>query len=125
MFRHVCICGNPAPITFNPVQPLKMNFIPNVPVLIIAANRPQYLFRTLTSVLNAIGVQKVRLERSLGGSKVAEHYLRIIFWFQLMAIIAIAQLLGIFLECEHSNRLHQGLKVDEYLNIIVVLLITS
>ena len=60
MFRHVCICGNPAPVTFNPVQPSKMKYIPNVPVLIIAANRPQYLFRTLTSVLNAIGVQKVR-----------------------------------------------------------------
>ena len=125
MFRHVCICGNPAPISFNPVQPLKMNFIPNVPVLIIAANRPQYLFRTLTSVLNAIGVQKVRLKWSHGGGKVAEHHFRIIFWFQLMAIIAIVQLLGIFLECEHSNRLHLGLKVDEYLNIIVVLLITS
>lgn len=67
MFRHVCICGNPAPITFNPVQPLKMNFIPNVPVLIIAANRPQYLFRTLTSVLNAIGVQKDNILVSIDG----------------------------------------------------------
>lgn len=66
MFRHVCICGNPAPISFKPAQP-DLKHIAKVPVLIIAANRPKYLFRTLTSLLNAAGVQKENILISIDG----------------------------------------------------------
>ena len=58
-FRNVCTCENPAPITFTPKMPEKLSYIQQVPVLIIAANRPNYLFRSLTSILKAFGVHKV------------------------------------------------------------------
>ena len=59
MFRNVCTCGNPAPITFKPRISPRLNHIQHTPLLVMAANRPKYLYRSLHSVLNAFGVVKV------------------------------------------------------------------
>ena len=59
MFRNVCTCGNPAPITFKPRHQPLLSHIQHTPLLVMAANRPTYLYRALHSVLNAFGVQKV------------------------------------------------------------------
>ena len=53
-YGSVCSCDNPAPIVFNPPAPAT-NQIHNVPVAIIASNRPHYLYRMLQSLLAASG----------------------------------------------------------------------
>jgi hypothetical protein len=65
MFRNVCSCNNPAPISFDTSNPLPE--LENVPVLIIAANRPKYLFRSLSSILNAHGVHIKNIIVSIDG----------------------------------------------------------
>ncbi len=53
-YGSICSCDNPAPIAFNPPPPIN-NQIANVPVAIIASNRPHYLCRMLQSLLSARG----------------------------------------------------------------------
>ena len=53
-YGSVCSCDNPAPIVFNPLPAIN-NQIHNIPVAIIASNRPHYLHRMLQSLLSARG----------------------------------------------------------------------
>uniref|UniRef100_A0A8C5FYV0 Protein O-linked-mannose beta-1,2-N-acetylglucosaminyltransferase n=1 Tax=Gouania willdenowi TaxID=441366 RepID=A0A8C5FYV0_GOUWI len=43
-YGSICSCKDPAPIEFNP-EPLPKNNVFNVPVAVIAGNRPNYLYR--------------------------------------------------------------------------------
>nr|XP_033772480.1 protein O-linked-mannose beta-1,2-N-acetylglucosaminyltransferase 1 isoform X3 [Geotrypetes seraphini] len=54
-YGSVCSCNDPTPIEFNP-DPLKDTKVLNVPVAVIAGNRPNYLYRMLRSLLSAQGV---------------------------------------------------------------------
>ncbi|XP_055364345.1 protein O-linked-mannose beta-1,2-N-acetylglucosaminyltransferase 1 isoform X2 [Betta splendens] len=54
-YGSICSCKDPAPIEFNP-DPLPNNNVFNVPVAVIAGNRPNYLYRMLRSLLSAHGV---------------------------------------------------------------------
>uniref|UniRef100_A0A3P8Z165 Protein O-linked-mannose beta-1,2-N-acetylglucosaminyltransferase n=1 Tax=Esox lucius TaxID=8010 RepID=A0A3P8Z165_ESOLU len=54
-YGSICSCKDPAPIEFNP-DPLPTNNVFNVPVAVIAGNRPNYLYRMLRSLLSAQGV---------------------------------------------------------------------
>ncbi|KAM9762057.1 protein O-linked-mannose beta-1,2-N-acetylglucosaminyltransferase 1 [Menidia menidia] len=54
-YGSICSCKDPAPIEFNP-DPLPINNVLNVPVAVIAGNRPNYLYRMLRSLLSAHGV---------------------------------------------------------------------
>ncbi|KAH0618660.1 hypothetical protein JD844_018058 [Phrynosoma platyrhinos] len=54
-YGSVCSCKDPTPIEFNP-EPLKDNKVFDVPVAVIAGNRPNYLYRMLRSLLSAQGV---------------------------------------------------------------------
>ena len=67
MFRNVCTCGNPAPITFKPRHSPILSHIQQTPLLVMAANRPKYLYRSLHSVLNAFGVVKENIIVSIDG----------------------------------------------------------
>ncbi|CAN9500824.1 unnamed protein product [Ophioblennius macclurei] len=54
-YGSICSCRDPAPIHFSP-EPLPDNKVFNVPVAVIAGNRPNYLYRMLRSLLSANGV---------------------------------------------------------------------
>ncbi|XP_077573935.1 protein O-linked-mannose beta-1,2-N-acetylglucosaminyltransferase 1 isoform X6 [Stigmatopora nigra] len=54
-YGSICSCKDPAPIEFNP-EPLPNNTVFNIPVAVIAGNRPNYLYRMLRSLLSAHGV---------------------------------------------------------------------
>ncbi|MBN3315614.1 PMGT1 acetylglucosaminyltransferase, partial [Atractosteus spatula] len=54
-YGSICSCKDPAPIEFNP-DPLQDNKVYDVPVAVIAGNRPNYLYRMLRSLLSAHGV---------------------------------------------------------------------
>ena len=49
--------SNPAPIDLTS-PPLSENRLSNIPVAVIASNRPYYLFRSLRSMLSAHGAKK-------------------------------------------------------------------
>ncbi|XP_013781473.2 protein O-linked-mannose beta-1,2-N-acetylglucosaminyltransferase 1-like [Limulus polyphemus] len=53
-YGSVCSCTDPAPLTFSPER-LPNNQVYDVPVAIIASNRPHYLYRMLRSLLSAQG----------------------------------------------------------------------
>ncbi|XP_049805744.1 protein O-linked-mannose beta-1,2-N-acetylglucosaminyltransferase 1-like isoform X1 [Schistocerca nitens] len=53
-YGSVCSCQDPAPIIFSP-EPVINNKVHDVPVAIIASNRPHYLYRMLRSLLSASG----------------------------------------------------------------------
>ncbi|XP_021923735.1 protein O-linked-mannose beta-1,2-N-acetylglucosaminyltransferase 1-like isoform X2 [Zootermopsis nevadensis] len=53
-YGSVCSCTDPAPLFFNP-EPVVNNEVRDVPVAIIASNRPHYLYRMLRSLLSAHG----------------------------------------------------------------------
>ena len=53
-YGSVCSCDDPSPIIFSP-PPVLNNQIANVPVAIIASNRPHYLYRMLRTLLSANG----------------------------------------------------------------------
>ncbi|XP_061488845.1 protein O-linked-mannose beta-1,2-N-acetylglucosaminyltransferase 1 [Rhineura floridana] len=54
-YGSVCSCKDPTPVEFNP-DPLKDNKVFDVPIAVIAGNRPNYLYRMLRSLLSAQGV---------------------------------------------------------------------
>nr|XP_040144536.1 protein O-linked-mannose beta-1,2-N-acetylglucosaminyltransferase 1 isoform X2 [Ictidomys tridecemlineatus] len=54
-YGSVCSCKDPTPIEFSP-DLLPDNKVLNVPVAVIAGNRPNYLYRMLRSLLSAQGV---------------------------------------------------------------------
>ncbi|KAL4634981.1 protein O-linked-mannose beta-1,2-N-acetylglucosaminyltransferase 1 isoform X1 [Arapaima gigas] len=54
-YGSICSCKDPAPIEFNP-DTLPGNNVYDVPVAVIAGNRPNYLYRMLRSLLSAHGV---------------------------------------------------------------------
>ncbi|XP_052415765.1 protein O-linked-mannose beta-1,2-N-acetylglucosaminyltransferase 1 [Carassius gibelio] len=54
-YGSICSCKDPAPIEFNP-DLLPNNNVYNVPVAVIAGNRPNYLYRMLRSLLSSHGV---------------------------------------------------------------------
>ncbi|XP_037799344.1 protein O-linked-mannose beta-1,2-N-acetylglucosaminyltransferase 1-like [Penaeus monodon] len=54
-YGSVCSCSDPAPLAFT-TEPLLNNQVHDVPVAIIASNRPHYLYRSLRSLLAAPGV---------------------------------------------------------------------
>ncbi|CAH0382442.1 unnamed protein product [Bemisia tabaci] len=56
-YGSVCCCNDPASLTFQPEQ-FPNNQVADVPVVIIASNRPHYLYRMLQSLLSAQGVNK-------------------------------------------------------------------
>ncbi|XP_066996973.1 protein O-linked-mannose beta-1,2-N-acetylglucosaminyltransferase 1 [Anabrus simplex] len=53
-YGSVCSCSDPAPLIFSP-EPVLNNQVHDVPVAIIASNRPHYLYRMLRSLLSAHG----------------------------------------------------------------------
>nr|XP_054765150.1 protein O-linked-mannose beta-1,2-N-acetylglucosaminyltransferase 1-like [Lytechinus pictus] len=54
-YGSLCSCEDPAPIEMHPEQ-FANNRVFNVPVVIIASNRPNYLYRMLSTLLSAHGV---------------------------------------------------------------------
>uniref|UniRef100_UPI00358F1449 protein O-linked-mannose beta-1,2-N-acetylglucosaminyltransferase 1 n=1 Tax=Myxine glutinosa TaxID=7769 RepID=UPI00358F1449 len=54
-YGSLCSCRDPAPIALHP-PPLPNNHVHDVPVAVIASNRPHYLYRMLRSLLSAPGV---------------------------------------------------------------------
>ncbi|KAF2365653.1 Glycosyl transferase family 13 [Trinorchestia longiramus] len=54
-YGSVCSCSEPAPLTFT-TEPLLNNQVHDVPVTIIASNRPHYLYRCLRSLLASPGI---------------------------------------------------------------------
>ncbi|ELU12459.1 hypothetical protein CAPTEDRAFT_154180 [Capitella teleta] len=54
-YGSVCSCLDPAPLTFTP-DPVPDNLVHNIPVAVIASDRPHYLYRMLRSLLSADGV---------------------------------------------------------------------
>lgn len=56
-YGSVCSCDTPAPLSFTPPQ-LAVNNVSDVPVVIIASNRPHYLYRMLRTLLNTPGVNR-------------------------------------------------------------------
>uniref|UniRef100_A0A8C5C508 Protein O-linked-mannose beta-1,2-N-acetylglucosaminyltransferase n=1 Tax=Gadus morhua TaxID=8049 RepID=A0A8C5C508_GADMO len=54
-YGSICSCKDPAPIEFTP-DTLPINNVFDVPVAVIAGNRPNYLYRMLRSLLSAHGV---------------------------------------------------------------------
>uniref|UniRef100_A0A023EZ29 Protein O-linked-mannose beta-1,2-N-acetylglucosaminyltransferase n=1 Tax=Triatoma infestans TaxID=30076 RepID=A0A023EZ29_TRIIF len=56
-YGSVCSCDDPATLSFNP-EPVENNNVLSVPVVVIASNRPHYLYRTLRSLLSARGARK-------------------------------------------------------------------
>lgn len=56
-YGSVCSCTEPASLVFNP-QPIANSRVSNVPVAIIASNRPHYLYRMLRSLLSARGANR-------------------------------------------------------------------
>ncbi|XP_076347188.1 protein O-linked-mannose beta-1,2-N-acetylglucosaminyltransferase 1-like [Tachypleus tridentatus] len=53
-YGSVCSCSDPAPVSFSP-EALPNSRVYDVPVVIIASNRPHYLYRMLRSLLSAQG----------------------------------------------------------------------
>ncbi|XP_046860054.1 protein O-linked-mannose beta-1,2-N-acetylglucosaminyltransferase 1-like [Xenia sp. Carnegie-2017] len=100
-YGSLCSCNNPAPIEIK-TTPLKLEKIQDIPVAVIASNRPHYLYRGLRSMLSAHGAKKelftvfidgffeepaavarlydVKVEQhipiSCGISRIAQHYKR-------------------------------------------------
>ncbi|XP_014288825.1 protein O-linked-mannose beta-1,2-N-acetylglucosaminyltransferase 1 [Halyomorpha halys] len=56
-YGSVCSCDEPASLTFSP-EPVENNKVYEVPVIVIASNRPHYLYRSLRSLLSARGANK-------------------------------------------------------------------
>ena len=56
-YGSICSCDSPAPLTFAPT-PLPVNNVSDVPVVILASNRPHYLYRMLRTLLNTPGVNQ-------------------------------------------------------------------
>ncbi|XP_063078358.1 protein O-linked-mannose beta-1,2-N-acetylglucosaminyltransferase 1-like [Engraulis encrasicolus] len=54
-YGNLCSCNDPAPLEFIP-NPLPVNHVHNVPVAVIAGNRPNYLYRMLSKLLSTPGV---------------------------------------------------------------------
>ncbi len=54
-YGQVCSCSDPLPISSLSRGPVLNNQVSDVPVAIIASNRPQYLYRMLRSLLSASG----------------------------------------------------------------------
>uniref|UniRef100_A0A673IVQ1 Alpha-1,3-mannosyl-glycoprotein 2-beta-N-acetylglucosaminyltransferase n=1 Tax=Sinocyclocheilus rhinocerous TaxID=307959 RepID=A0A673IVQ1_9TELE len=63
--RTLCM-KDPAPIEFNP-DPLPNNNVYNVPVAVIAGNRPNYLYRMLRSLLSSHGVNPQMITAFIDG----------------------------------------------------------
>ncbi|KAH9490603.1 Protein O-linked-mannose beta-1,2-N-acetylglucosaminyltransferase 1 [Bulinus truncatus] len=53
-YGSVCSCEGPAPITFQP-QKLQNNQISDIPIAVIASDRPHYLYRMLQTLLSVPG----------------------------------------------------------------------
>ncbi|XP_046860062.1 protein O-linked-mannose beta-1,2-N-acetylglucosaminyltransferase 1-like [Xenia sp. Carnegie-2017] len=56
-YGSLCSCNNPAPIEIK-TTPLKLEKVQDIPVAVIASNRPHYLYRGLRSMLSAHGAKK-------------------------------------------------------------------
>ncbi|CAD5116976.1 unnamed protein product [Dimorphilus gyrociliatus] len=56
-YSEVCNCNKPVSISFDPEE-LEEDNLQNVPVVLIASNRPYYLYRTLRRLLSTKGVRK-------------------------------------------------------------------
>lgn len=54
-YGRVCDCNYPSPISFEPRQ-FENSQLHSVPIVVMASNRPYYLYRMLKSLLNADGV---------------------------------------------------------------------
>lgn len=65
-YGSVCSCRSPAALTFNPPV-IKGNNVSNVPVTIIASNRPHYLYRMLRTLLNTAGVNPAMITVFIDG----------------------------------------------------------
>lgn len=53
-YGSLCHCSDPLPLTIKPL-PLTPNNVADVPVTVIASNRPLYLFRMLQKLLSVAG----------------------------------------------------------------------
>ncbi|KAK2723356.1 hypothetical protein QYM36_001876 [Artemia franciscana] len=62
----VCSCTNPAPVKF-PYQPLEHSVVENIPIIVLASDRPHYLYRTITSLLRVRGVNASLVEVFIDG----------------------------------------------------------
>lgn len=54
-YGSLCRCAKPLPLSNHPPYTLRPNHISDVPVTIIASNRPSYLFRMLRGLLSTPG----------------------------------------------------------------------
>merc|ERR1719283_446700 len=58
-YGSVCSCSDPAPISFAPdaiPDAAVAKLVVDIPIIVIASNRPHYLYRMLRSLLSASGV---------------------------------------------------------------------
>lgn len=65
-YGSLCHCANPLPLSFKPL-PLFPNNIADVPVTVIASNRPIYLFRTLRRLLTVPGASPAMITVFIDG----------------------------------------------------------
>ncbi|MPC10637.1 Protein O-linked-mannose beta-1,2-N-acetylglucosaminyltransferase 1 [Portunus trituberculatus] len=59
-YGSLCSCPTPAPLVYEPPE-LEGNSIMDVPLLILASNRPNYLYRNLVTVLRQAGASRDRI----------------------------------------------------------------
>ncbi|KAK2161829.1 hypothetical protein NP493_1555g00009 [Ridgeia piscesae] len=65
-YGSLCRCHDPAPLTFNP-EPISPNLVSDIPVAVIASDRPHYLYRMLRSILSADGVNPLMITVFIDG----------------------------------------------------------
>ncbi|XP_033636550.1 protein O-linked-mannose beta-1,2-N-acetylglucosaminyltransferase 1-like [Asterias rubens] len=82
-YGSLCSCDDPAPIEMKP-EKLLNNTVWNLPVVVIASNRPNYLYRMLRSLLSAHGVNPKMINVFIDGY--FEEPLEVIRLFDLKGI---------------------------------------
>jgi beta-1,2-N-acetylglucosaminyltransferase len=97
-FGSVCHCREPAPIVFLS-PPVLNNKIAGVPVVVIASNRPSYLYRMLQSLLSASGARPDHITVYIDG-----------FYEEPLAVTRLFGLRGV----QHSPVGHRNARISQH-----------